>query len=185
MVRLTRNVLSLVTNVGLLLAGTAMAWSGLLLQAVYHVGRGRLDRHARAWELDYSAWSNVHVTAALCVSLLMIGHVSLHWKWYTTVIRRKLFAKNRLVVTLTLIFLAVTITGYTPWAIRLTGGSELARRAVIEVHDKIAILLCVYLGIHTFRNLPWFFRALRRLGASSTSEGQASSARLARFGSTR
>lgn len=168
--RWNRTALSFVTNATLLLAGSILASSGLLLQAIYHVGQGRSDKHLRTFGMDYWAWSDLHVVAMAVVSLVMIIHVTLHWTWYATVIRRRLFARNRLVLTLTLVFVVVALTGYAPWLIRLTGGAELARRAVVEVHDKIALVLCVYLGIHTFRNLPWFVRVARKLGERSSVE---------------
>lgn len=163
MSKLSRHTLTLVTNAGLLLAGSVLLGSGLLLQAVYHVGRGRLDKHAQAIGMDYWAWSDIHVAAMLVMSVLVATHVTLHWRWYVTVIQRRVFAKYRLVLTLTLVFLVAAITGYASWLVRLSGGAELTRRAVVEVHDKIALVLGIYLGIHTWRNLAWFLRAVRRV----------------------
>lgn len=168
--RWNRTALSFVTNATLLLAGSILAFSGLLLQAIYHVGPGRSDKQLQTLGMNYCGWSDLHVVAMLAVSLLMIIHVTLHWKWYVTVVRARRFTKHRLVLTLTLVFVVVALTGYAPWLIRLTGGAELARRAVVEVHDKLALVLCVYLGIHTFRNLPWFLRAARKLGELSIVE---------------
>jgi hypothetical protein len=102
----------------------------------------------------------------LVVSLLMLVHFALHWKWYTTVIRTRGFAKNRLTVTLTLVFLAVALSGYAPWLVHWVGGAPLLRRALVEVHDKLAIVLSIYLTIHVARNLPWFVRVARKLRRS-------------------
>ncbi|MCX8055970.1 MAG: hypothetical protein N3A67_09940, partial [Ignavibacteria bacterium] len=55
------------------------------------------------------------------------------------------------------LFVLVAITGLTPWFIDLLKGNELLRKVFIEIHDKLAIILVVYLILHVIRRMKWFF----------------------------
>jgi hypothetical protein len=86
----------------------------------------------------------------------------LHWKWYKTVIKKRLVAKNIQVLTLSMLFVLVAITGFIPWFIDLLKGDEILRKAFIEIHDKFAIILSVYLILHVIKRLKWFLLPLRK-----------------------
>jgi hypothetical protein len=83
----------------------------------------------------------------------MIFHIVQHWKWYKIVVKKRLFAKNQQVLLLTLIFLVVAITGFIPWIINLCNGDQILRKTIIEIHDKIALILFVYLVFHVVKRL--------------------------------
>jgi len=93
----------------------------------------------------------------------MTYHFFLHWKWYKTIIVKILAAKNKLQVTLSIVFILVAITGYIPWIMDLSGGSEIVRKSFIEIHDKITIQLFVLLTIHLTDRLKWYITTLDRL----------------------
>jgi 2-oxoglutarate ferredoxin oxidoreductase subunit delta len=136
-----------------------MVFSGLLIQMCYHMGhQGRIDSSKITLGFNYSTWSDVHKISIAVVSILMILHFHLHWSWYKTVLQKKRIVKNVQVITLTLIFLVVAITGMIPWTIHLTGGSEGVRKNVIEIHDKLAIVLFIYLLLHVQKRFRWFTR---------------------------
>jgi hypothetical protein len=113
--------------------------------------------------LNYSDWSYFHKVSIVILFILTVFHFSLHWKWYKTVIAKRLLNKNKQVITLTLIFALVAITGFIPWMIDLLEGSNIIREAFIEIHDKIAIILSVYFVLHITKRWKWFITAFEKM----------------------
>ena len=164
---------SFLTNLGLLLTGFTTALSGFVIQFAYHMGHhGHIDQNSLALGMDYGGWSNIHKVSIVIISLLAIVHIVLHWKWYKTVVRKKLLGKNRLVLTLTILFVVVALTGYIPWVIDLAGGREETRKGFIEVHDKLTFILLPYLVIHVTRRRRWLIGSYKRLKESPGKESQ-------------
>jgi hypothetical protein len=164
-------VASLVTNLGLLLTGMAMAFSGFLIQFSYHMGHhGGIDQSTLVLGLTYAGWSEIHKISVVIISFLSSAHIILHWKWYKAIVRKKSFGKTKLVSTLTILFLIVAITGYIPWYIDLAGGQDATRKSFIEVHDKLTFILIVYLVIHVIRRMKWFITSFRKLWQSPSKE---------------
>jgi hypothetical protein len=156
------------TNLGLLFIGSAMVISGVLIQFKYHMGHhGEIDTGFLVLGISYFGWSYIHKASIIALSILMILHVTLDWKWYVTVAKKRMLARNKQVITLIVIFGIVAFTGYIPWFIKLAGGSEVTREFLIEIHDKMALVLCVYLFMHVVKRFRWFvftFNKLRKQG---------------------
>ena len=156
--------LNLITNLGLLLSGIVMALSGFVMQFGFHMGhQGVIDENNPVLGMSYSGCSICHKISIIILSFLVIFHIALHWEWYKTVIRKKLFSRNKLVVTLTIILIIVGVTGYIPWSIKILGGSDWTRKIFIEVHDKITFLLFVCLVIQVTKSFRWFVAALAKV----------------------
>jgi hypothetical protein len=154
----------LATNLGLLVAGAAMTFTGLLIQFKFHMGHhGGSNANAVVLGLDHSGWSSAHRIAIVAVSVFVIIHIGLHWHWYGTVLKKRLFSKNRLAVTLTIVFALVAITGYVPWLAGLAGASPAVRRGFVEVHDKLALVLFACLFLHVAKRSAWFVHAFKKL----------------------
>ena len=159
--------LNLITNLGLLLAGAAMAISGFVMQFGYHMGHhGNSDENNPVLGMYYSGWSNSHKISIVIASLLIIVHIVLHWEWYKTIITKKLLARNKFVITLTIIFMIVGVTGYIPWFVKLWGGSDWTRKIFVEIHDKMTFLLFVCLVIHVTKRFRWFVTAFAKIKKS-------------------
>lgn len=147
-------------NLGLLLFGSAMVLSGLLIQIAYHMGHhGEIDTNNLVLGLSYFIWSDIHKISTVLVSMGMVFHIVWHWKWFKGVVRKKKSVfKNQQAILLTVIFILAAVTGYLSWFIRLSGGSELSSRYYIEIHDKITWLLLVYLIFHVTNRFKWYFK---------------------------
>ncbi|RJR42556.1 MAG: DUF4405 domain-containing protein [Desulfobacteraceae bacterium] len=159
--------LSFPINLGLLLTGFTTAFSGFVIQFAYHMGyHGHMDQISLVLGMDYGGWSDIHKVSIVIISLLAVVHIVLHWRWYKTVVRKRLLGKNRVVLTLTILFVVVALTGYIPWVIDLAGGREEVRKGFIEVHDKLTFILIPYLVIHVIRRMRWFIGSYRRLKGS-------------------
>jgi len=124
-----------------------MIVSGLVLQLGFHIGgSGGQHEHAigidplnTVWGIIYTDWSTIHKIVVVLFSLLMIFHI-----------------KNKQVKTLSILFLLVAITGFVPWLIDLSGSSGTLRLFFIEIHDKIALILVIYLILHIIKRRKWF-----------------------------
>lgn len=153
-----------IIDLGLIVFGIATVFSGMLIQVKYHMGsHGNIAINDCVLGINYQSWSAIHKVSIVILSLLMIYHVCHHWKWYKGVISKKLITKNQQVLTLTLLFVLVAITGLTPWFINLLKGDEMLRKAFIEIHDKLAVLLFFYLVFHVVKRFRWYETAYKRI----------------------
>jgi len=153
-----------IVNLGLFVFGIASAFSGMLMQVKYHIGNhGTSAINDFVFGINYHGWSVVHKILIVVLSLLLIYHILQHWKWYKAVITKRLFAKNQQVLIFSLLFVVVAITGITPWFIGLLKGDEIQRKAFIEIHDKFAIILTIYLILHIFKRMKWFFTTFEKI----------------------
>ena len=169
-------------NLGLLLFGSAMVFSGLLLQISYHMGHhGEIDTNHLVLGLNYFNWSDIHLISAGLVSIGMVFHIILHWKWYTTVVqKKKLVVKNQQAILLTIVFVVVAITGYISWVVKLSGGPDLSRKFYMEIHDKITWALLVYLIFHVTKRFKWYFKTFEKVKKKTNKEAPHTRGRFAR-----
>ena len=141
-----------------------MAFSGLLMQIEYHMGNyGGIDINKAVWGFSHYDWSLVHKIFVIIFSFFMVYHIILHWRWYKSVISKNLIAKNKLVITLTIVFLLVALTGYFSWLINLACEDVSLSKVIIEIHDKIALILIVFLILHLSKRFIWFKKTLKEL----------------------
>lgn len=163
----------------LLISGLVMILSGLVLQMGFHFGGPdvhqigvheaqaqsmqyeqlrKIDTNKIVCGFNYPDWSAIHKFAIVCLSLLMIYHLYAHWKWYKGVIAKRLIRKNTQVILLSVLFLLVAVTGYIPWFVDLSGSTSILRMLFIEIHDKIALVLIIFLIVHIIRRLKWMVK---------------------------
>jgi len=159
-----KHINSFIINLGLLISGLLSVFSGLLIQVEYHMGNhGSIAMNDHVFGISYYGWSDIHKISIVILSLLMTFHISLHWKWYKVVIKKRLVAKNIQVLILSVVFILVAITGFIPWFIDLMNGDVMLRKTFIEIHDKFAIILSVYLILHIIKRLKWFFTTFEKM----------------------
>lgn len=159
-----RHAYSFAVNLGLLLSCLIMVFSGLLIQVKYHMGNhGDIAINDPALGISYSDWSNIHKVSVIILSFFMVFHIVLHWKWYSMVIGKRLIGKNIQVITLTLLFTLVAITGYIPWLIGSVEGDEVTRKTFIEIHDKLALVFVIYLVLHIIKRFKWLVTTFYKL----------------------
>ena len=65
---------------------------------------------------------------------------------------------------LSVLFLAVACTGFIPWFIDLFSDNSITRTLFIEIHDKFALVLIVFLILHIIKRAKWYTAAYARLG---------------------
>lgn len=179
MIQRTKYFIGFLVNNLLLLSGIAMVVSGLVLQIGFHMGsapgnherkissyQGNVEQvrvinpESTVWGVDYKTWATTHKTAIVFFSLLMVYHFTIHWKWYKGVITKHLIGKNKQVMILSVFYIMVAITGIISWLIDLSGSSSIVRIGFMEVHDKLALVLIVYLLLHVIKRAKWFSKIL-------------------------
>lgn len=169
---------SFVVNNILIISGLILILSGLILQLGFHIGGERNSNHnsnlnyeqirdiktsKMVLSFNYYDWSLIHKFSIIVFSLLMIYHIYVHWKWYKGVFTKNLITKNFQAISLSIIFLLVAITGLVPWFIDLLNFSSALRLILIELHDKLALLLIIYLILHVIKRNKWFLSTYRKL----------------------
>ena len=170
-----RNLLRFLINNLLILTGMITAISGFVIQVGFHIGsearqrglyahsqpaiieqRGKIVPDGTVWGIDYTTWSVIHKSAIVLLSLLMIYHFIVHRKWYKAVFTKGLANKNIQVITLSFLFAVTALTGLVPWIVDLSGGNDSVRTVLIEIHDKVTILLTIFLILHVSGRIKWF-----------------------------
>jgi len=153
-----------VLNISLVIAALAMVFSGFMIQFNYHMGHhGLIAAMEKVWGLDYYQWSGLHKISVVLISALVIIHLFWHYQWFKTMITKKLIARNRQVILFLLIFLFTAFTGYTAWFYAQFDDGEFQRKLFIEIHDKITLILLVFLVLHIVKRRNWFVNAYKRL----------------------
>jgi hypothetical protein len=151
-------------NILLLVSSVATAFSGLTIMIHYHMGhQGDISTTYIFWGIDYVGWSAIHKTGTIVLSLIMAYHILLHWKWYKNVLLKKLLTKNRQVILLTVIFIVTALTGFFPWLLQSGDVSDTTRRGILEIHDKMGIVLIVFLVLHVSKRFNWFTNTYAKL----------------------
>lgn len=179
-----RTIRNFFINCLLVFTGLLMIFTGLTLQMAYHIGGqgshhteintlpAQTPQYEQMREIDvtktamgftYIQWSMMHKWVIVAFTLLMTYHVYAHWKWYKGVIRKQLIGKHFQVITFSFIFLFVAITGLLSWFISLGDGSGSLRLILIEIHDKLAIILTIYMVLHVIGRMKWFRQAFSKL----------------------
>ncbi len=154
----------LIINAGAFFTGLLAVFSGFLIQFSYHMGQhGTIDVNKMVLDVNYSGWTAIHKISILLLSVFMIFHIVQHWTWYKTILKKNLITKNKQVIILTMVFIIVAITGYIPWIIDLTVNDQTTRKIFMEIHDKLTIILFVFLTLHVAKRLKWFITTLKRI----------------------
>lgn len=148
-----------ILNYILLLAGISASVSGIVMQIAYHFGNPDDITKANRivlW-LDYADWSVVHKIVIVIFVLSVVYHIYVHRKWYKAVLGKPyLCKKNRQVLLFSGLFILSTITGLIPWIIDVFGMSQFSRIIFIEIHDKISLILFVFILLHAIRRAKRF-----------------------------
>lgn len=170
-------------NNGLLVSGALTVISGLALQLGFHFGHGRQmhepGREANyeqmrgfanapdVWGFSYSEWSVFHKYAIVLFALLMLIHIYLHTNWYKAISSGKAWHKNRQTILLSVLFIFTALSGLIPWFVYLLSGSGDARLGLIEIHDKLALLLVIFLLLHVAKRQKWFSTTFSKLAGKN------------------
>ena len=122
-------------------------YSGLKL----HVAGHGIDHDK--WEF----WAGCH-TITCQISLILIWfHVKAHWGWYKGLIKNGLANKSKITAGITILFLALTITGFL-----LTFFINGPNSSIGLWHYKLGLITSILIIIHTIKRFPIMMKGIRR-----------------------
>jgi hypothetical protein len=154
-----KNSLNFIIDCSLVIIGLVMIFSGLSIQFRYHMGRGQFEIIPTP---EYYLLLDIHKISIVIGVLFVIIHVILHLKWYKTIISKNLYGKNKISVALNVIFLMTAFTGLYSWSITMFSNiikaeQLILRKHLIEIHDKLGIILTIIIFIHVIKRLRLLF----------------------------
>lgn len=136
--------------VTLLLSTMVLIFTGLSIQIRYHMGNhSHIEASDTFIGMGYHTWSLMHKTVSVIFAVMVIIHIYL---------QRKFLKHNR--KTAIILILAITaLTGFLAWCCSFSESMELVRKALIEIHDKITLILSLVMTVHLLRHdhiiRPW------------------------------
>jgi hypothetical protein len=146
--------------------------TGMVLQFQYHMHH--LPDDALVLGLGRHGWLTLHKISAVTSLACILHHCAHHWRFIVTVTKKKLYLKNMsagiVSYYLFLVFVPTALTAMASW-IFLKGH---ARFMLVEVHDKLALLLIVIFAVHLVSRAGWMVRTYRALTQNSDQERIAS-----------
>ena len=107
--------------------------------------------------LNRYGWLLLHKITAVISIIGLSAHLFLHVGWLKAVLLKKLYKKSRRNTKITLWLLisavATALTGIISWL--LAPAMVYARHSIIEIHDKIGIILIIIFVLHIVNHWKW------------------------------
>lgn len=99
-------------------------------------------------------WHSFHCIVGSIWGLLITLHVMQHWKFIKVLPKKKVFAKNKITVLTTIIFIAIIISILT-----LVAPADLS---LLDHHHRIGKLFCIIVIVHTLQKWKRFTGLFRK-----------------------
>ena len=132
-----------------------LALSGLLIMINYHAGQ--MTDTAVVLGLNRYEWLLLHKITAVISIIGLSVHLFLHMSWLKTVLMKKLHKKlnqnTKITMWLLILAVATALTGIISWL--LAPAIAHSRHSVIEIHDKMGIILTILFVLHIINHLKW------------------------------
>jgi cation transport ATPase len=132
-----------------------LSFSGLLMQMNYHMGHH--PESLLCMGMNKEGWLWLHKIVSLLFVVLAGYHIYQRRKWLLRFLKRNKNQQKQKVKTnslwLSLLFVPASITAFISWFILTDPHSD---KALIEIHDKLGILITVFLIIHLLQHRRWF-----------------------------
>lgn len=139
------------------------AGTGLLLQLKYHLHR--LPADCAVMGLNKPGWLVLHQVSAIAALAGIVFHFVQHWKFLSVItgkiIDLKSISPAGLSYWLFIFCIPAYLTAMASWL--LTGNKDPGGFLLIEIHDKLALLLIIPSTIHIILRSGWMFRTYRQL----------------------
>jgi len=139
-------------NLCLLIIGIVLTGSGFLLQFNYHMGHhGYIITSDKVLGLHYYCWSMFHKISSVIFSIIVLMHLYVNYNWIKGVVTKHLTNKHKQVFIFSILFIISAVTGFAAWCFSTIEADELSRKTYIEIHDKITLILFVFLILHVWK----------------------------------
>ncbi len=146
-------------DLSILILFTALAYNGMLLQVVYHIGeRGP---NFTVMGLDRNGWLVIHKILSVLSAVGIGVHIKLHWSRIRAETRKGLFIRRSLSKNSSYYFFIAYgisgILGFISWAFNnnIVGNHPFLQHALVEIHDKVAFVLIFLFAFHLKNGFRW------------------------------
>lgn len=139
-----------------------LAFSGILMQIIYH-----MHRYPGSFEclgLNQPGWSSVHKATAIICFPLIGHHLYGNWKRLANNVKKRICTNS---LWLSILWTAAAITSMISWVF-IENRQE--AKDVIEIHDKFGIIIIALIIIHFVQHFRWFKSLFRRKSNSKQTE---------------
>ncbi len=118
-----------------------------------------IELHIAGHEAVHSIWHNwavFHIITSVLFLASSIAHISMHWNWYKSMVKKGIGTKSKVTILLSLIFAAVTITGFI-----LLFAVNGANSHIGLWHYIIGLIASALFIIHIIKRLPILKKSLK------------------------
>jgi hypothetical protein len=148
--------LNLITDVIIFFPMFLLALSGLVIQAVFHMGHhGITFSDTMVLGFTRSELNDIHKILSIVTTVAVFIHLYFHRQWVKRKLLGNIIKKNahRNTRILFVTFSITLITGFLAWL--LNGIDAELSIAFREIHDKIGIILTIIFIIHLVKHFRW------------------------------
>lgn len=110
--------------------------------------------HGSKHELWHS-WAVFHVLTSFLFFMTVVSHIVTHWRWYRGMTRNGIGTKSKITVTLSVLFLLVSVTGI------ILLGVNGANSNIGQWHYKIGIVITVLSVGHILKRISLLHKSLK------------------------
>ncbi|MCP4540015.1 MAG: DUF4405 domain-containing protein [Chloroflexi bacterium] len=162
-----KKVVNYYVDVAILIIFVALAYTGMLLQIVYHMKEHSSD--FLVMSLNRSNWLVIHKILSIASSLGIGLHIILHLDWFKAVIKKRLFMKRsfkkKISFYLLIVYSISTVVSFVSWFFNnsLMGYNPTLRHTLVEIHDSISIVLVMMFCGHLIKSSRWLLNTTRNV----------------------
>jgi len=157
-------------NLASLLPILAVITSGLIIQVEYHM-HGRADT-VTVLGMDRQGWLTLHKASAVVSLACLAHHCANHWSFIVTMTKKKLYMKKMSSSVasyyLFILFVPTVLTALASWIFL----QDHARFMLIEIHDKLALLVVLIFAVHLASRTGRMVRTYRALASERAARKQ-------------
>ncbi|MBN2403042.1 MAG: DUF4405 domain-containing protein [Spirochaetes bacterium] len=137
--------------------------SGMIIQIEYHIHE--LPDAYVVSGLNRSGWLLIHKISSVISFAGIVLHCIMHRKYIVTVTKKILNRKNKPKILLSyyllIIYIPASLICLFTWI--FLNHEDTLRHTLIEVHDKLTILLIIFTAMHLIQRAGWMVRTIKKL----------------------
>jgi len=143
--------------------GILLSFSGLIISAKYHAEH--LPKDVKYFIFNYYSWSFFHKVMSVVCFFLVCYHLYLHKTWVLKNLISRDTVKKKSIFPIIVFFIGA-LTGFIPWIISMSiifSENIHLRRTIIEIHDKLGIILIILLIFHLTQKYFWIKAMVKKM----------------------
>ncbi len=161
-----KKLINYILDISILVAFSLLMINGILMQVIYHMNHND-PNYVFLW-FNKNGWLLSHKILSVSVFAGITIHVFLHFNWIKDVfLNKRLLSKNFKNKSLAFLFIVFYFSGilsFVSWFAnnQITGYNYELRHFILEIHDKITILLIILFAFHFINKLKWLLNTSKQ-----------------------